>query len=155
MSDATPSLAESGEAVFGTAQSQALGFELVSSEKGVGAMRVPFREDLVGDPEHGVIAGGVITTLLDQTCGLAIRAAMTEKAEGASEAGRMGSMATLDLRIDYMRPARPGAGVVGRAHCYKITRSIAFVRAVAFEDDPEDPIATAQAAFALTPGPRA
>jgi acyl-coenzyme A thioesterase PaaI-like protein len=38
---------------------------------------------------------------------------------------------------------------MARAHCYKVTRSIAFVRAVAYEDDPEDPVATAQATFML------
>jgi acyl-coenzyme A thioesterase PaaI-like protein len=58
-------------------------------------------------------------------------------------------MATLDFRIDYMRPARPRAGVTGQAHCYRLTRSVAFVRGIAFDEDPNDPIATVQAAFAL------
>ena len=61
--------------------------------------------------------------------------------------------ATLDLRIDYMRPAAARAGVTVEAHCYHTTRSIAFVRAHAWDADPADPIATAQAAFMLTPAP--
>jgi acyl-coenzyme A thioesterase PaaI-like protein len=43
--------------------------------------------------------------------------------------------------------------VIGHAHCYKLTHSVAFVRAVAYEDDPADPIAAAQAAFMLTGAP--
>ena len=120
-------------------QAAALGFELVSVGDNRGSIRTPWREELVGDPETGVIASGVVTSLLDHTCGLAITA-------GKRDAF---STATLDLRIDYMRPAAPRAGIVAEAHCYKMTRSIAFVRASAWDVDPEDPIATAQAAFIL------
>jgi uncharacterized protein (TIGR00369 family) len=133
-----------------TPQSAALGFEFVSAGGGVGQLKVPFRDDIALDAESGVIAGGVITTLLDHTCGLAISTAIRSPDRPPMQ---MGGMATLDLRIDYMRAARPRSAVTARAHCYKLTRSVAFVRAVAFETDPEDPIATAQAAFALTPGP--
>lgn len=129
-------------------QAAALGFRFVSVERGKGVIEVPWREDLVGDPDTGVIAGGVVTSLLDHTCGLAITAA----GYGAIS-GPFGT-ATLDLRIDYMRPAAPRAGVTAQAHCYKLTRSIAFVRAEAWDADASDLIATAQAAFMLT-GPRA
>ena len=127
-------------------QAQALGFRFVSVEPGRGSIQVPWREDLVGDPDTQVIAGGVVTSLLDHTCGLAISSA------AASARGMFGT-ATLDLRIDYMRPAKPRMGVTAEAHCYKLTRTIGFVRAEAWDEDRTDPIATAQAAFALT-GPR-
>jgi acyl-coenzyme A thioesterase PaaI-like protein len=155
MTDQTLTAAELGEQMARrTPQSEALGFEYVAAEPGVGCMRVPFRDDLVGDPEGEVIAGGVITTLLDHTCGLAVSLAFRLDTSAESvEAFRMGTMATLDFRIDYMRPAKPRQGVVGRAHCYKVTHSVAFVRAVAFDEHPDDPIATAQAAFALNRGP--
>jgi uncharacterized protein (TIGR00369 family) len=120
-------------------QSAALGFRFVFADKGRGSIEVPWREELAGDPDSGVIAGGVVTTLLDHTCGLAI----------TSTATGLFSTATLDLRIDYMRPAAPRAGVIAEAHCYKLTRTIAFVRAQAWDADPADPIATAQAAFVV------
>jgi len=141
-----------------TPHSNALAFEFVSAGLGEGALRVPWRADLALD-EAGVIAGGVVTTLIDHTCGLAVSGALRARAgagmlaAAANAADRMGSMATLDLRIDYLRAARPRAGVTAHAHCYKLTRSVAFVRASAYEDDPDDPIATAQAAFALAPAP--
>jgi uncharacterized protein (TIGR00369 family) len=120
-------------------QAQALGFRFVSVEPGRGSIEVPWREDLVGDPDTGVIAGGVVTSLLDHTCGMAIISA----AQGFM------STATLDLRIDYMRAAAPRAGVTAMAHCYKLTRSVAFVRAEAWDVDPGDLIATAQGAFII------
>jgi uncharacterized protein (TIGR00369 family) len=127
-----------------TPQAVALGIQFVSAEPDVGVMKVGYRPDLVGDPHTGVLAGGVITTLLDHACGLAV-----------SGGRRDGGVATLDLRIDYMRAAEPGRDVFARAHCYKLTNSIAFVRAIAYEDTPEDPIATAQGAFVLAGAPSA
>ena len=141
--DIDPLLGLAEQMIRGTPQSAALGFEFVSMEQDVGILKIPYRDDLVGDPETGVIAGGVITTLLDHVCGLAIKAAQND----------FSGTATLDLRIDYMRPAEPRRDIYARAHCYKVTHSVAFVRASAYEESPEDPIATAQAAFFLTGSP--
>jgi uncharacterized protein (TIGR00369 family) len=102
-------------------------------------LRIPYRADLVGEPDTGVLAGGVVTTLLDMACGWATVAALKIPT----------SIATLDLRIDYMRPAEPGRDILASAHCYKLTRSIAFVRALAYDQSPADPVAAAQAAFML------
>ena len=90
-----------------------------------------------------MIAGGVVTSLLDHTCGLAMSSA-------SSAENNVFGTATLDLRIDYMRPAHPRMGVTAEAHCYKLTRTIGFVRAEAWDEDRSDLIATAQAAVALT-----
>src|ERR1700712_1476599 len=121
-------------------QAAALGLRFVSVSPARGSLEVPWREDLVGDPDTGVIAGGVVTSLLDHTCGMAMAAAAGEDPF---------STATLDLRIDYMRPAAPRMGVIAEAHCYKLTRTIGFVRAEAWDVDKSDLIATAQAAFVL------
>ncbi len=121
-------------------QTSAIGLRVTRIERGKAWSQVDWREDLVGDAETNVIAGGVLTTMLDSTCGAACQAAL----------GKLTAMATLDLRIDYMRPAEPHRVVHSMAHCYKVTRSICFVRGVAYHDDPEDPIATAAATFMLT-----
>ena len=126
-------------------QASALGFKLLSVEPARGSIFTPWREDLVGDPDTEVIAGGVVTALLDHVCGLAI---ISTAKDGVATF----STATLDLRIDYMRPAAPRADITASAHCYKLTRTIAFVRAHAYDADPDDPIATAQAAFILKRG---
>ncbi len=123
----------------GSPQAKALGFTTLEIGDAVAILKVPYRPEIVGDPETGVIAGGVVTTLLDHASGQAVHAAMET----------FTSIATLDLRIDYMRAAEPGLDVMARAHCYKLTRSVAFVRAVAYDRDPEDPVATGQATFML------
>jgi uncharacterized protein (TIGR00369 family) len=124
----------------GTPHARALGFELIDVQRAKAWGKAPYREDLIGDPETGVIAGGVVTALMDNLAGVAVIAALEEPT----------STATLDLRIDYMRPAEPGQDVLAMAHCYKVTRSVAFIRAVAYETDPDDPIATATGAFMLS-----
>jgi uncharacterized protein (TIGR00369 family) len=123
----------------GSPQARALGFTTVSLERGVAVVKVPYDDKLVGNPDTGVIAGGVVTTLLDHCCGQAAHAALE----------KFSFIATLDLRIDYMRAAEPGKDVFARAHCFKVTRSVAFVRAVAYDNDPDDPVAAATAAFML------
>lgn len=123
----------------GAAHTHALGFQFDQLLGDRVRIRAPWRADLVGDPETKVLAGGLVTTLLDHAGGLAVWVALD----------RFEPIATLDLRVDYMRAARPGAGLIAEARCYRLTRSIAFVRAWAFENDPEDPVAAAQAAYML------
>lgn len=118
----------------------AIGMETVSLEDSVANLRLTYKPELVGDPDTGVLAGGVVTALLDHSCGQAVMAAL----------GSPTPVATLDLRIDYMRAAEPGLDVHARAHCYKLTHSVAFVRATAYDRDLNDPVATAQATFMLT-----
>ena len=123
--------------------------EFVGVEGREVTIRVPYAEHLVGDPDTGVIHGGVMTATLDNASGWAV-AAHEDHVAG-------NSMATLDLRIDYMRPAAPGEDLIVQAECYKLTRTVAFVRGVAHQGDRDDPVAASTAAFMLgTPStPRA
>jgi uncharacterized protein (TIGR00369 family) len=118
---------------------RAIGLQVIAAKPAEAWLKVPYAEELVGNPETGVVHGGVITTLLDNAAGSAVIAALPEPR----------SIATLDLRIDYMKPATPRRDIVGYCHCYKVTRSIAFVRGVAYHDAVDDPIATMVAAFML------
>jgi acyl-coenzyme A thioesterase PaaI-like protein len=148
MSDAAPSEL----AARGTALSLAMGFETLS-DRACG-MRAPFRAELVGDPAQGGLAGGVVFALLDQTCGMAIGIAMRDRAEGQGRLPVMGGMATLDFRLDHIRPPRAGAAVIGEAECVGLTGDVAVVRGFAYDDDPSDPIAVAQAAFMIMGTPQ-
>ena len=60
--------------------------------------------------------------------------------------------ATLDLRVDYMRAAVPGRTVIGHGECYKLTRTISFIRGIAHDGDPDDPIAHVTGTFMATHG---
>lgn len=106
--------------------------------------RLPYHAKLVGNPDTGVLHGGAITALLDGCSGAAVFAALP----------RLTPIATLDLRIDYLRPAEPGRDVIAVATCHHLSKNVAFARAIAFHDDENAPIATAAGTFMLstTPG---
>lgn len=124
----------------GAAHTHALGFAYEGLEGDRVRIRVPYRADLVGDPDSGVLAGGLVTTLLDHVGGLAVWVALDS----------FQPIATLDLRVDYMRAAAPGRDLIAEARCYRLTRTLGFVRAWAFEDDPADPVAAAQSAYVIS-----
>ena len=114
-----------------------LGIRFVAVGAGSATLSLPYGPHLVGDAKTRVVHGGAVTTLLDQACGLAAFTGFST----------MGALATLSLRIDYQRAARPDATIIGEAECYKTTKHVAFLRAVAHDGDREDPVATAQGAF--------
>jgi len=141
MADADPSTRDAMTRGFvrHVPHNHALGIEVLEIGGGIARFKLPWAEHLVGNPELGVLHGGPITALLDACCGAAVFASLSE----------LKPIATLDLRIDYLKPAEARRDVLARAHCYKVTRNVAFVRALAFHDDEADPIAGAVGTFML------
>lgn len=103
-------------------------------------LSLDYREELIGVEETGVIASGPIVSLMDMATSMAIWVKM----------GRFRHQATLDMRVDYLRPAVPGRTIIGRGECYRITSSIAFVRGVAHDGDPADLVANVTGTFMFT-----
>lgn len=120
-----------------------IGLQVIEIERGRAKGKISWNEQLVGAPDTGVIHGGVLTSMLDNLAGMAVVSALDE----------FKSTATLDLRIDYMRPAEKGLDIIGEAECYHVTRTVAFIRASAFHEGSDKIIATATGSFALnSPG---
>lgn len=127
------------ELVLHIPQCVRLGMTVVETSPCRAIVRLPWHQDLVGDPVRGVVFGGVITTLLDQASGLAVQCSLPE----------FKTIATLDLRIDYLRAAEPRADLFGMAECYKLTNNVAFVRGSAWDRSDEDPFASMLATFMI------
>lgn len=103
-------------------------------------LALPYDEKLIGQEDSGVLASGPILALMDMATAFSIWV----------KQGGFQPQATLDLRIDYLRPAKPGRTVIGHGECYRITRAVGFTRGVAHDGDPDDPIAHVAATFMFT-----
>ncbi|KIA79189.1 PaaI family thioesterase [Chromobacterium amazonense] len=114
-----------------------LGFEYVGTDGRKPTLKLQWREDLVGNPATGIIHGGVITSLVDTCSAIAVTAHLPS----------IETIATLDLRIDYLKSATPGKAIHCTAECYRLASQIAFTRAVCYHDNPADPIAHGVATF--------
>jgi len=117
----------------------ALGLEYRASGDNWMELCLPWREELVGVPETGVLASGAIVSPIDTASGGSVWMTL----------GHFVPIVTLDLRLDYMRPALKGETVIAHCKCVKLTRQIAFIRGVAHGGDPERPIAHSAATFML------
>ncbi|HLK10650.1 MAG TPA: PaaI family thioesterase [Candidatus Binatia bacterium] len=122
-----------------TPHARCLRIAVVETGPRCAVLRLPYRPELVGDPARGVVFGGAVTTLLDQASGLAIACSLET----------LRPIATIDLRVDYLRAAAPGLDLYARVECYRLARDVAFVRGIAYERGPEDPFASCLGTFML------
>jgi len=118
----------------------ALGIDYVDHGPDWAELSLPYDDKLIGMPDSGIIASGPIISLMDMATSVAIWCRLD----------RFRHQATLDLRVDYLRPATPGRTVIGRGECYAVTRSVAFVRGTAHDGDPADPVAHVTGTFMFT-----
>jgi uncharacterized protein (TIGR00369 family) len=131
------------EMVSYTPHAAHLGIKVVEIGAHFALVKLPYRSEIVGDPQRGVVFGGAITTLLDHASGIAVACSLKE----------LCAIATVDLRIDYLRAADPGRDLFGRVECYHLTRNVAFVRGTAYEDDPQLPFASMLATMMIGANP--
>ncbi len=118
----------------------ALGIDYVGHGADWVELGLDYAEKLIGVVESGVIASGPIISLMDMATSMAIWVKI----------GRFRHQATLDMRVDYLRAALPGRRIVGRGECYRVTRSVGFVRGLAHDGDARDPVAHVTGTFMFT-----
>jgi uncharacterized protein (TIGR00369 family) len=88
------------------------GLRLDRVARGEAWTSLPYRPVFIGDIKTGVLHGGVVTAMLDESCGMAVQLAL----DGTR------AIATLDLRIDYQKPATPGLDIKAHSICYRVTQ---------------------------------
>jgi uncharacterized protein (TIGR00369 family) len=71
--------------------------------------RFDTREEFIGNPVHGILHGGVISSVLDATGGITaslgiLRRAQKEPLNDIEK--HLTKVGTIDLRVDYLRPGR-------------------------------------------------
>jgi len=102
-------------------------------------LAMPWDERFVADRAVGSFASGPIFVLMDNTAGVTIYL----------KRGGYLPQVTLDLRTDYLRPTKPGATLICRCECVRMTPTIAFTRGIAYETSPDDPACHVTASFML------
>lgn len=90
---------------------QWLGLEVIAASTEHLKMRAAWRDEMLGNPDTGAVHGGILSAILDAAAFYTVAAAT----------GRIG--ATLDMRVDYHRPAQPG-DLVAHGSVVKAGRSI-------------------------------
>jgi uncharacterized protein (TIGR00369 family) len=88
-----------------------LGVRVQRFADGEAEMLLPFREDFLVNAENPTIHGGVIAALVDTVGDFAL----------ATRVGR--GMPTIDMRVDYLRPAGR-VDLVGSARVVKLGRTV-------------------------------
>jgi uncharacterized protein (TIGR00369 family) len=102
-------------------------------------VRIPFQPVMVGDTRWNVVHSGLLMILLDSLCGMSIIQKMAAPTP----------IATLDLRVDYLRAVPAGEDMYVTANCYKVGRNVAFTKGAIYTNDPQDPAAIANGSFML------
>jgi uncharacterized protein (TIGR00369 family) len=115
-----------------------LGIRVLEVTEGGARLSLPFRPELVGDPLRPALHGGVISTLADVAGGMAMWADIEDP---------MARVATIDLRVDYLRPARLET-LDARAHVVRQGNRVGVVDVVIFHPSTAtETIATGKAVY--------
>lgn len=117
-----------------------LGISVVEAAENHLLLELPYSDAIVGNPDTRVIHGGAITSLMDTASGSVLICALPD----------FELCPTLDLRVDYMRPAEPELPVFALAQTYRVTRNIVFTRCVAYQSEPGNTVADCKATFMRT-----
>ena len=130
-----------GESLF----NRFLGLEIARLDEGFARVAIPFRDHLVGDPERPALHGGVLSAAIDAAGGAAAFTLIELPDDRLS---------TIDLRVDYLRPAGLQR-LVCEARVSRMGNRIASVDVIAFHGEERDaPVATGKAVYSVRRGRR-
>lgn len=116
---------------------QLLGFKLEEIREGYAKIRVPFREDLIGDPRARALHGGVISAAMDTVGGAAGMTTLTSFED---------KLSTIDMRVDYLLPGKP-LDLIVEGEIIRSGNRIIVTRMTAWQEDPSKPIADGKGVY--------
>lgn len=118
------------------------GIEIVRFAAGKAVMQMPHSPRLAD--KRAALHRGALVTLLDTTCGLAIFSALDS----------LRPIATIDLRVDFLREIPPDSGLVADVECVGRTSRIAYIMGKGYAVGDKEPLALVAGSFAIdTLGP--
>ena len=106
-----------------------MGMKVRAMEKGMCALFLPYRAELVGDARRGALHGGTISTLIDTCGGFAIWTMCAIKDR----------IATIDLRVDYLNPALK-CGLVAESRVRLMGNRVGNVHTEVYADGDHDTV---------------
>jgi len=130
---------------------QLLGVKIDELRHEIVRAHIPMRPELVGHYAHNRLHGGVISATLDSMGGLAVMAAIGARhldEPPQQRLQRFAKLGTIDLRVDYLRPAI-GAMFRCEAEVMRLGSRVANTR-MAFTDEQGRLLATGAAAYILS-----
>jgi uncharacterized protein (TIGR00369 family) len=119
--------------------SRFMGMEVIK-EKGQLLGKLRYSPHLVGNPLLPALHGGVLGALLESSAIFAVLV----------ETNGPHPPKTISITVEYLRSARP-VDTFARAEVVRQGRRVATVRAFAWQDDPDKPVATANVQLLLGP----
>ena len=86
-----------------------IGLKLEFVDLDIVRARFDTRAEFIGNPVHGILHGGVISSVLDATGGITASLGILRRAQREpfnDIEGHLTKVGTIDLRVDYLRPGR-------------------------------------------------
>lgn len=114
-----------------------LGFRIERLNPSDARIRFDMRPELVGHYYYGRLHGGVISSVLDATAGLAVMWAMCEKHESDTAEQmmqRFTRLGTIDLRVDYLEQGK-GKHFVSSSNVLRLGGRVAFTQMQLHNDE--------------------
>lgn len=98
-----------------------LGFKVQVAEEGLVRVKIPFREEFIGDPRRPAMHGGVFSAVIDACGGLAVWTLFEVE----------DLISTVDMRVDYLRPG-PDTDLIAESKVVRMGNRVSVVNTVVF-----------------------
>ena len=102
-------------------------------------MRFPLRPELIGNVMSGHWHGGVLASALDASGGMAAASLLTSVED---------KLATLDIRVDYLKPNK-GKALIVTGKVLRSGKSSIVTNLQAFDEESEELLADGRAVFSV------